>query len=289
MALSFLGIGTTRSGTTFLHERLRAHPGIWLPPQKELHYFNHQRLHGWWCRRHLKHVRQALPNLRRALGGRRGPAAELAWQLRYLFGPRSDAWYLSLYDAPGLVAGQIEPTYATLPLDTIRTVHTLLPEARLLYLMRDPIERAWSSVTKSTARNRNRPMARVPEQEIFAKIDRSALAMSRYREHIERWERVYPREQILYVFFEEIETQPALLLERVLRFLGVAPAQDRGGPFRPVNDTRRFKVEVPALVERHLAERLVEPTRALERRFGGYTTRWLERMEAALSGAGGGP
>ena len=39
MGPSFLCFGSTRSGTTFLHERLREHPGIWLPPQKELRYF----------------------------------------------------------------------------------------------------------------------------------------------------------------------------------------------------------------------------------------------------------
>lgn len=224
-----------------------------------------------------------LPHLREALGGRRGVAGELRWQLRYLFGSRTDAWYLSLYEAPpGLVTGQIEPTYARLPLDTIRVVHDLFPDARLIYLMRDPIDRAWSSVTKSTAKNRNRPMSRVSDDEVFEKIGRSALEMSRYLEHIERWEQVYPPEQILYGFFDEIEEAPAALLERVLRFLDLEPLAGHADVWTPVNDTRRFKVEIPAHVERHLAEGLVEPTRALERRFGGYTTRWLERMEGAL-------
>ena len=41
MGPDFLGIGTTRSGTTFLHHHLRAHPRVWLPPQKELHYLSY--------------------------------------------------------------------------------------------------------------------------------------------------------------------------------------------------------------------------------------------------------
>jgi len=284
MALAFLGIGTTRSGTTFLHERLRAHPGVWLPPQKEIHYFNFERPYGFWNRRHLAHLRRALPDLRRALAGRRGPAGELAWQLRYLFGARSDAWYLSLYDAPpGLVAGQIEPTYATLPLATMRVVQRLHPEARLLYMMRDPIERAWSSVTKSTAKNRRRPMARVADSEMLEKIDRSALEMSTYIEQIERWEQVFPKESFLFGFFDEIVEAPAQLLERVLRFIGVDPRGEAPPElWQPVNDTRPWKVEIPRPIERYLAERLIGPTRALERRFGGYTTGWLARMEGAL-------
>ena len=37
---SFLGIGAARSGTTWLHENLRHHPQVWVPPAKELHYFD---------------------------------------------------------------------------------------------------------------------------------------------------------------------------------------------------------------------------------------------------------
>src|SRR5947207_15861690 len=39
----FLGIGAARAGTTWLHSNLRRHPQIWLPPVKELHYFDLQR------------------------------------------------------------------------------------------------------------------------------------------------------------------------------------------------------------------------------------------------------
>ncbi len=36
----FLCIGAQRSGTTWLHHNLRQHPEIWMPPLKELHYFD---------------------------------------------------------------------------------------------------------------------------------------------------------------------------------------------------------------------------------------------------------
>jgi hypothetical protein len=285
MALAFLGIGSTRSGTTFLHEHLRAHPRIWLPPQKEIHYFNVQRSQGFWNRRHLKHVRNLIPNALEALGGKRGVSGELRWQLKYLLGRRDDAWFLSLYEgAPGLVMGQIEPTYATLPPQVIRVVHELVPQVKLLYMMRDPIDRAWSSVTKSRAKNKGRPMERVPEREIFEKIDRSAVAMSRYIHHIECWEEVFPKESFFFGFFDEILEAPGELLNRALSFLGIEPLMEGGDAgWEPVNDTRLFKVDIPPHVERYLAEHLIEPTRALERRFGGYTRGWLERMERVLS------
>jgi hypothetical protein len=37
---NFLGIGAQKSGTTWLHDNLARHPQVWLPPVKEIHYFD---------------------------------------------------------------------------------------------------------------------------------------------------------------------------------------------------------------------------------------------------------
>lgn len=80
----FLCVGTTRSGTTFLHARLREPPGVWLPPQNETHYFNVQRSRGFWNAKHRRYLRTVITNVRRAATGKRGPVDELVWQMRYL-------------------------------------------------------------------------------------------------------------------------------------------------------------------------------------------------------------
>jgi hypothetical protein len=277
----FMCFGTTRCGTTFLQVHLRAHPRIWLPPQKEIHYFNAQRDSGIWNRKHGRHVRETLPNLRKAIRGKRGNAAELAWQLRYLIGRRSDDWFLSLYDPPpGLITGHIEPTYTTLPTERIRLVSRLLPGVKLIYMMRDPIDRAWSSVTSSVAKAKNRPMSDVSEDEIFEKLARSAIEKSRHIDHIKRWEAVFPKQRFFFGFFEDIETDPAGFLARVGDFLEIGPPPVSEGDDleRPINDTRRFKAAIPPNIEKFLAERLIEPTRELHERFGGYTSAWYDRM-----------
>src|SRR5438128_12200402 len=91
----FLGVGAPRAGTSWLYQNLKPHPQIWLPPLKELHYFDFQRRGArkyhpiagarvwagswWWYYRHLK---QLLRQLRRRGG--------LRWTLRYAFGFRTD-------------------------------------------------------------------------------------------------------------------------------------------------------------------------------------------------------
>ena len=285
MGPAFLVIGFTRCGTTFLHTHLRRHPQVWLPPQKELHYLSFQRQGGWGNSKHRKHLRRAGRNLRHALKGKRGPREELLWQARYLLGRRSDRWFLSLYDEPGgrFVTGQVEPTYARTPDDVIEAFSRIAPDVKLLFMMRDPVERAWSSVTKSTAKNKGRAMANVPEADIFEKLDRSALSMSSYIEHIERWERHFPADRFFYGFFDEIQKDPGAFMDRVCSFVGVSPLGDRSGLGDAVNTTHVFKVEIPPEIECRIGRELLKPTRRLAGRFGGVTTSWLERVERAAA------
>jgi len=284
-----LCFGTTRAGTTFLHKYLRLHPRVWLPPQKELHYFSFQRSRGFGNRKHLKHLKKIVPSMMQAVRGKRGPASELGWQMRYLFGSRSDRWYERLYDVPPpLVTGMIEPTYAVIEADQIRSLHDLMPDVRLIYMMRDPIERAWSSVTKSCAKNKNRRMSEVTDAEMYEKLDRSAIRMSCYADHLARWEAIYRGREILFGFFEEIENEPATFVERVCRFLDIQPLDEAvlADAAEPVNDTRKFKTEIPLHIERYMAERLAASTRVLHERFGGHATSWHQRIQAVLAADG---
>lgn len=286
MGPHFLCFGSTRSGTTFLHERLREHPELWLPPQKELHYFTHQREHGWLGRKNLRQVRAAPRCFYAALQGKRGLRRELSWQLRFYLGPRSDSWYLSLFDAePELATGAIEPSYAKLSPEMVRLVGRLMPDVKLIYMMRDPVERSWSSLTKSIAKNRGRPMSETPESEILQKFERSTLYMSSYIEHIERWESVFPKERFFFGFLEDLDADPTGFLDRVCSHLGKGPFPASGSERldRAVNHTHGYKIAIPARIERLLSERLIEPTQRLARRFGGRTEQWVARMESALS------
>jgi hypothetical protein len=118
----FLGIGAQKAATTWLHRCLRAHPDLWLPPIKELHYFTHRahdlrrgvagRLIGQdWVNRRLRRILK--PRLLSDL--RRLDPAGLRWDLRFFLGARSDTWYESLFgEGAGRVTGEITPEYSSL-------------------------------------------------------------------------------------------------------------------------------------------------------------------------------
>src|SRR5262245_13183400 len=100
----FLGIGAQKAGTTWLYEQLRRHPDVWLPPEKELHYFDRKRGAGQSLRAKVfgdgfedRAWRQQLGA--RVRSYREGGERALGWDVRYFFGRRTDGWYASLFRA----------------------------------------------------------------------------------------------------------------------------------------------------------------------------------------------
>jgi hypothetical protein len=272
--VDFLCIGAQRAGTSWLWANLRQHPDLWLPPIKELHYFDRPD-DGLWER--LTHPRRAYRTARRelirgALGLRwlRGDAGVLRWHTRYLLGRRSDEWYRSLFaPAAGRTTGEITPRYSVLPDAAVAHAARVLPDARIVYLIRDPVQRAWSNLKMGA--DRYGPTESWSDEDLRERVLRRSgvLAMGRYLENLGRWERHFPPERVLVGFFDEIRGAPADLLRRHLP--GDLRASVNPGPPEPI----------PEELRRVLAEIYHDELKALHQRFDNrYTEAWLEAAGA---------
>ena len=138
-------------------------------------------------------------------------------------------WYLDHFRAGrGVVKGEASPSYAILPPERIGLVRELLPDAKLVFLMRDPIARAWSHARHNFLyREAQFADCRLDFDDVPESLWREAfrhewlLASGDYLGQLRRWLEVFPREQILVGFYESIAAEPAELLRRVFGFLGV--------------------------------------------------------------------
>jgi hypothetical protein len=141
MGPHFVGVGAPRSGTSWLYEVLSRHPALWLPPVKELHYFDEPEN----SKRYYSYLRMRLISgfwIRRPLS---------RFDLRYFLGRRSDAWYCDLFEPArrgAWITGEITPAYSTLDGSELVRLRTLNPEVKLIYIMRNPVLRSWSAVMK---------------------------------------------------------------------------------------------------------------------------------------------
>ena len=285
----FLGIGAPRAGTTWLHTRCAQHPELWVPPVKELHYFDRSPAYQ-------SPVRLAEPSPLRRMLGRAAPAQQYRrgarrlvwqafrrdvpgawrWRARFLLGYYDDRWYASLFrEAAGLVKGEITPGYSLLTDADVARVRTLMPDLKIIFLMRDPVDRAWSAV-----RRRDRSSGELLDLLYTPGI----LERGNYLHTLRTWEHHFPKEQIFIDFYDRLCEAPGALFQDVCRFLEVDPgalAAEAGG--RAVNAAPA--AEMPRDVHVTLANHYRDTLRGLSERFGGYPTRWHEAAERVLSEA----
>jgi hypothetical protein len=272
----FLVIGAQRAGTTWLHRVLRQHPSLWLPPVKELHYFDR-----------LETKRTILdPKERRRVGLKQLLSLD-PWLVSYWLRARSDDWYARLFrgaKAKGLVAGEITPAYATLDETVLRRIKRLNDNIKLIFVMRDPVERAWSAV--NNAAKKGAADASSVEKSIKRARESGAAARSAYADTIKRLEAVFPANQVHYCFFEDLRDCPEALTSDLFAYLGVEPV-----PPTPVQLPQAVNVAagskpIPPEFSRTMARDYLPMVGDLCRRFDGPPHRWRARYETLLNGGG---
>src|SRR5712692_9972003 len=234
----FLIIGAQKAGTTALYSYLRRHPRVIGPSWKEVSFFDRHYARG------AGWYRGNFPN---ALRARRALVCEASPS--YLFHPL----------APERVAA-------------------LVPRARLIVLLRDPVDRALSHYHHEVALGREElpfedALAR-EEERTRGEVERmlqdpayfseawwnyTYVARGRYAEQLERWLAFFPREQLLVLASDELSDEPAETYARVLEFLGAAPHELDAFP-------RVFERDYPDMkpeTRRMLADTFAEPNRRL--------------------------
>jgi Sulfotransferase domain len=174
-------IGGLKCGTTSLHHYLNLHPEIAMSRPKELNYF----------------------------------VEELNW-------PLGREWYASHFDPAARVRGESSPHYTNRPsfsgvAERIR--ETLGDDARLIYVVRDPIDRMLSHYLHNVGggyEERSLP-------EAFADAESSYIARSRYFFQLEPYLEAFGRERIAVVGREDLKADRPGTMRRAFEFLGVDP------------------------------------------------------------------
>jgi hypothetical protein len=145
---------------------------------------------------------------------------------------RSVDWYRGLFTQSQRLEGDITPAYAILAENVIREVRQNFPALRLVYLIRNPMARAWSSARMALAR------AEMKHEEAsdqwFVDHFRSAGSLARgdYEGCLRRWRAVFGEEQLLVLRYEAIVTSPVATANQVLRHLALPAFFDGGRPER---------------------------------------------------------
>lgn len=126
------------------------------------------------------------------------------------------AWYAQHFASapPEMVAGEATPWYLHDPVAVDQMAQTV-PDARIVVILRDPVERTYSHYWMA----RNRGRAEMPFEE-FAELSR-VRDVGCYAHHLDYLTDRFARDKVLVVFQEELKQNPGDLFATVCRFLGV--------------------------------------------------------------------
>ena len=233
----FVIIGAQKSGTTSLYDFVIKHPAIAPASEKEPRYFSTQHKFGelWY---------------------------------RSNFPTKLSRYYFTKRTNHKLLSGEATTSYLFHPMASSR-MKKVLPDVKLIVILRNPVDRAYSNYhysvrhnketlsfeegieleEKRCAKERER-LIKDPDSITVHYHDNSYLAKGVYVDQLEEWFRHYDKEQFLILNTEDFRENPQQTLDQVFDFLGVASFRAENlrnlniGNYKEMNtDTRKFLIE----------------------------------------------
>jgi hypothetical protein len=157
-------------------------------------------------------------------------------------------------------------------------------EIKLIFVMRDPVERAWSAVNNDLKKG----VVEAPTIEKTIERARASETASRsaYADTIRRLEAVFPASQIHCCFFDDLRDGPESLTLSVLSFLGVGPNPAAAVQLPQAVNVAAGSKPIPLEFSREMARDYLPLVGDLCQRFQGPPHKWRARYETLLNGAG---
>ncbi|MEM8504079.1 MAG: sulfotransferase [Cyanobacteria bacterium P01_D01_bin.1] len=197
-------IGAMKAGTTSLHHYLNLHPDIQMSRQKELNFFSEN-----------KHWKKGVE------------------------------WYRSHFVGEAAIHGESSPNYTRYPFRqaTAQRMAAVVPNVKLIYLVRHPIERIISHYLHKYAEGKENKSI----NEALASLDENMyVSGSQYFTQLEQYLQFFPPDNILVVASEALSQFPQDTMMRVFQFLGVSTEFVSKAKLKGVND---FLIFGPAVAQ----------------------------------------
>jgi hypothetical protein len=225
-----------KCATSQVHRMLDAHPAISMSAHKELNFFF----------------------------GPDEPPADVSTDWLTGRWHRGPEWYAAQLDPVAPVRGESSPGYTDPGHPEVAArMARLVPEVRLVYLVRDPLERAVSQWRHHTREgDERRPLA-----EALLDPDSQYVARSRFHERIVPFLDHFPAEQLLIVAAEDLAARPAATMRRLHVHVGVPPLlhQDPAGSAGRANAATGERPGVPPGLQHAFWEQVEDDLRLLRR------------------------
>lgn len=200
---TFMIPGPSRSGTTTLHRYLLQHPDIFLPKGKEIHFFSKDKLYNRGIEYYNKEFEARADE--RAIGD----ISPTYWRRGVT------------YDENGSYQWTPEN-------DTPRRIYDTYPDMKLIFTLRNPVDRLQSQYWKNVRQGREdtTPLRAAIDAELQGERQPQTdnycwLYLNHYPTHLRKWLKLFDRDQILFLIFEDWISDPKSALNAICNHIGV--------------------------------------------------------------------
>ena len=205
---NFIGIGAPRCGTRWLSKCLSEHPQIALPPEEVYFFTNRRVVHSFYS--------------------------------------KGLEWYSGLFEkmtkTEVATFGEITPVYI-FDDDTPNLIHKHIPDVKLICIVRDQSERAYSWYRFFLKIHPELINSNYSFKQFLTYHTEVYGREGFYLEHIQRYLKLFPRESILILLYDDLKVNPQKLIKQVFGFIGV----DEN--FLPPSLVEKINIVNPALVK----------------------------------------
>jgi len=241
---NFFVVGATKAGTTSLYHYLDQHPQIYMSPIKEPSYFASEVRPENFADEYRQELRESLVMVQEFLNG---PMQEKR------FGGLIFDWedygrlFRNVTDQKAV--GEASVCYLWSK-TAARDIASRIPDAKIIMILRDPAERAFSQYLDSLTGGRTlksfRRHVEMSMQSTSTKFEvmNPFLELGRYYEQVKRFLEAFPKENIRIYWYDDCRGQISKLLPDIFQFLGVDPnfVPNTGEKFRSPRVPRLYPV-----------------------------------------------
>lgn len=280
----FICIGAQKSGTSWLHYNLFLHPEMEMPPEKKINFYLTD-FCPWW-ERYLFNLFVKHSNIYSHLRSQylawlqdTNKKDSLEWYKHFLFLPPTIQNYRKLFPkSHGKKSGDISPGYAQMPERRIKELAKAFPNLKIIYLLRNPIDRTWSQFKMI---NKDLLLTKKDNNDIDTDIlrhimDEKYIFLSNYKISLEHWERFFPGRVKVWFYDQLCENSENVFME-ICEYLDISPIIDFEGNKIKEKVFEGSSDVMPENVCKYLSDIFQKEIIYLHRRFNNvYTKRWSD-------------
>lgn len=276
--VNYICIGMMKSGTSWLYYMLKKLPDFNKNQIKEIHFFDMDCYHSPTYKKYFfqrlfdkKSLIRMFKIFIKYLMGK----ASFHYMLNIVFSKYNNKFYKRLFQYSNKIQGDITPAYSTLDLERIKKMYLLCPEVKIIYIIRDPIERSWSAVRSELEKTNNFDLEDKLVLEML--FSQGNTLRSNAIRTIDNYQMIFPKSQFRIFYYDDLIINPQQFLSNIVKFIGGNEKNILKYCDVKSRSNVSKKIEIPEKIYIELKEYYKDMITELKDRYGGHCLKWYQK------------